>query len=282
MTYGINITNELNETVVDFNKSLIIAESGMTTPAVDAGMAHKPGSFWEWRGPQTHELATYIGQEVARDAFPHVIGTTSRAIIAEGFSVNNRVPSPLSPVTTTFFYQVGTIGLLHHSEHVLDGEFSVSSSPNQGVFGICLPRNNTPISYIKVDAGTPDISGDSYGLQLRDAANQVVFDSRANVLSISEVLFIPKQAIAGMMDNGDVLNLTLRTPVPNCYIATTNHTSFKVLTGSNVRYRHIWIRQTSYTNVRLSSVLHGPSFSSNQGHGVDNDLVLIIARNPFG
>lgn len=280
MAYGAEIRNEFGELVTDFNSSMVIVESGLTSSSSSLGITVLNQSNWTYLGPQTLELFNFRGSSTAfRNAHPHFIGTGSAIPSTTGFAVNQRVPIPLSSFDTTTFYQVGSTGLIHHSEHAVDGEFSVNG--NQGTVFVCLPTNNTPLPYIKVNPFSPNAFTGDYGFQLKGGFGNTTFDSRADFLSISEVLFIPRATINNVLFNNAVVNLTLRTPVPNCYISAPNHNSFELPSGGGVRYQHMKIEQTSPTNIRLSRVVHGPAINIDISQGITNDTVVIVARDPF-
>ena len=280
MAYGAEIRNEFGELVTDFNSSMVIVESGLTSTSSSLGITTFGQFGWTYLGPVTQELFTFGGSSTAfRDAHPHFIGTGSALPSTTGFATDQRLPIPLSSFDTTTFYQVGSTGLIHHSEHAVDGEFSVNG--DQGTVFVCLPTNNTPLPYIKVNPFSPSAFTGDYGFQLKDGFGNTTFDSRADFLSISEVLFIPQATINNVIFNNAVVNLTLRTAVPNCYISAPNHTSFNLPSGGAARYQHMKIEQTSPTNIRLSRFLHGPSLNVTQSFGVTNDTVLIVARDPF-
>jgi hypothetical protein len=270
MAYGIEIRNEFSEKVVDFNRTLTIKEAGVTSTSAAIGLS-TPG----WVGPRTLELYTLVtGSNPPQiDALPHFMATGSANFVSNA----TKYPTPLVDESSLYFYQVGSTGLLHHSEHTLRAPWAT----DYGMFAVCLPADNTPLPYLRVDA-TPDtgLTG-AYGMQLRDAAGNVTFDSRADFLSVSEVLFVPKATMQDILDNNTVVDLTLRTDVPDCYISTPNHTSFflEITTGL---YRHVKITQIADDTLRLSRHLHGPGFNNTSTTiGINNDLVIVVARNPF-
>lgn len=280
MAYGAEIRNEFGELVTDFNSTMVVVESGSTSSSFSLGITELQSGLWSYLGPSTLELFTVFGTSTAhRDSHPHFIGVNSAIPSTAGVGISSRVPVPLSSKDATTFYQVGSVGLLHHSEHVIDGEFSVNNT--QGTVFMCLPTNNTPLPYIKVEPFSPGTYTDNYGFQLKNSSGVTTFDSRSDFLSISEVLFVPKATMSNILFNNAVIDLTLRTPVPNCYLAAPNHTSHNRPTGSGVRFEFVKIEQTSSTNIRLSKVLHGPSFTTSQGQSVTNDTVIIVARDPF-
>lgn len=282
MAYGAEIRNEFGELVADFNRVLEVAETGMTTSSDDLGMVVNSGQFARvYHGPQTQEVYRFNGNNSSVwTAYPHHIGTGVGSIAQSG-NVSKFFPTPLVPLDSTYFYQVGSTGLLHHSEHVIEPPWITNATPQHGMFAMCLPENNVPLPYIRVAPYTPKTFTDGYGMQMLDGDGEVTFDSRADFLSISEVLFVPRATMHNLLQNGGIVNLPLRTPVPDCYIAAPNHTSFLRPGGSSTRYRHIKIEQTSDTNLRISRVNHGPSFNLNTTIGVANDTVIIVARNPF-
>ena len=283
MAYGAEIRNEFGELVTDFNATLVVSESGFTKSSFNIGITQNFFGQFRHRGPQTQELFVFSSglNTTWRDAHPHYIGDGAGEIFRSGFQGNNLYPEPLSNTSATYFYQVGSTGLLHHSEHVITDFWTTNTQPPFGLFAMCLPTNNTPLPYLKVEPFSPTTFTGDYGFQLKDGFGNTTFDSRADFLSISEVLFVPKAIMSSILFSNAVVNLTLRTPVPNCYISTPNHTSHNLPSGGSVRYQHVKIEQTSSTNIRLSRVAHGPNARVTQGQSITNDTVIIVARDPF-
>lgn len=261
-------------------------------PAVDADITRFLSigqGFWEFNGPRTMEVFTSSGFTsqgtlARRHEHPHFMGSgvgLMRVIGGVYSDRNGRFPTPLVPRSSLYFYKVGTIGLLHHSEHFIEDHFETNATPQYGMFAVCLPTGNTPLPYLRVDAEPVSGLSGAYGMQILDGAGAIAFDSRSQFLAISEVRLITSAQIATIIDNNAVIDLTLRTAVPGCYIAAPNHTSF-FFVGANGQYRHVKIEQTSDTNIRLSRHFHGPPIGRGfPNFGVSNTLVLVIARDPF-
>ena len=283
MTYGAVINNSFGERVVDFSRSLVIKETGVSISSVDCGITFLISNFWNFSGPLSVEMFNVGGggnQAFWIDSHPHFLKPQSVFFPnTENFNTPSKHPSPLVDPSSLYFYQVGTIGLAHHSEHTISPPWA----PPHGMFAVCLPVENVPLPFLRVDTlPLSNLMGD-YGMQIRNATGDVVFDTRSDFLSISEVLFVPKATIQDIIDNDAVVNLTLRTAVPGAYIAAPNHTSFFRETGPSARYRHVVIEQPAPSTIRLKRYLHGPflNLSHSQEIGINNDLVLIVARNPF-
>lgn len=279
MAYGINVFNELGELVFDFNKSITIEEVGQTQTSVQLGMATLNFSnFWQYRGPTTEEVYQFSNSfGGTQNLLPHHIGTGT-GVFLNANSFFERFPRPLVSRTSTYFYQVGTTGLLHHSEHVIDPEYWSTTNSEYGMFSLIVPANNTPLQYIRVDQGNFSGFSENYGLTVRDELGDIVFDSRANFLSLSEVLFVPKATMQNILENNATVDLSLRTPVPNCYISSPNHTSF--LRPTNLNMRHVKISQPNQSTIRLTREAIGPNLNSVL-LSVYNDTVIIVARDPF-
>ena len=278
MTYGFEVLNEFGEQVFDFSKSLTIKETGGTVSSITCGITVFQSGSWLYRGPRTTELFTFdFGSNIAwANAHPHFCVPSSQFFPSNTF---NRHPTPLVDLSSLYFYQVGTIGLAHHSEHTLSPPWATP----HGMFAVCLPANNVTLPFLRVDAGPVAGLIGNYGLRINDAGGDAVFDSRSQFLSISEVLFVPKATIQNILDNNVIVDLSLRTPVSGAYIAAPNHTSFFAENGPNARYRHVVIEQPNSSTIRLRRYLHGPflNLTNSPSFGVNNDLIIIVARNPF-
>lgn len=274
MAYGIDVRNEFGDSVFEFQRAMFIKESGLTKTSSDIGMTNSDGFFL---GPSTRELYT-INQSPSRH--PHFIGSGTGRFTGI-FANRDRFPRPLRDRSSMVFYQVGNVGLLHHSEHTISPPWNTNQTPEYGMFSMCLPNDNTPLPYFIADAIPQTGLSGNYGMQIKDAQSEILFDSRADFVSISEVLYVPKSAIQNILNNDASIDLSLRTSVPDCYICAPNHTSFRRESGSSARYRHVRIRQTSPTTLRLTRRRPPPSQIVNASLGVNNDLVIIVARNPF-
>ena len=271
MSYGINVFNEFGEQVFDFNKALTIHESGFTKPSATIGMM----SFTAYGGPSTREI--YVLSDFfsgTSGMLPHHIGTG-----VEFLNSGQRIPVPLTSRTSTYFYQVGTTGLMHHSEHVVDSAYWTTTSGQFGMFAMLLPDNNAPLPYVRVDEGNFNNLSGTHGLKVLNEAGETVFDSRAGFLTVSEVFFVAKATMQGILENNNVVDIALRTPVPNCYISAPNHVSVYAETSS--RYRHVKITQLNNSTIRLSREFNGNTSSGSLLLAVYQDTVIAVARDPF-
>jgi hypothetical protein len=276
MAYGISVFNEFGELVVDFNQALVIEQTGMTVPSVNLGMTQQTSSIsFIYRGPRTQELYTLSFNNTV-NSLPHHIGTGVASFLLGG--TDFRFPTPLVPETSTYFYQVGSAGLLRHSEHVIDPAKFTTSNGQYGLFALIVPFVNTPLPFIRVDRGIFSGMSGTHGMKIVNENNVTTFDSRADFLTVSEVLFVPKATIQNILENNAVVDLSLRTSVPNCYISSPNHTSF--LRPQNLNYRHVRIRQLNDNTLRLSREAIGPNLNSVL-LSIYNDTVIVVARNPF-
>lgn len=279
MAYGINVFNDFGELVFDFNKSITIEEVGQTTPAAQLGMATLIfGGFFQYRGPATQEVYQFSnGFANTQNLLPHHVGTGTGFFLNSN-SFSDRFPRPLVSTTSTYFYQVGSAGLLHHSEHVVDPQYWSTTNSEYGMFSLVVPGNNTPLPYIRVDQGNFSGLSGNYGLTVSNGSGDVVFDSRADFVTLSEVLFVPKATIQNILENNATVDLSLRTPAPNCYISSPNHTS--VLRPQNLNMRHVKISQLNDSTIRLTRQAVGPNLNAVL-LSVYNDTVIIVARDPF-
>jgi hypothetical protein len=278
MAYGISVFNEFGELVVDFNQALVIEQTGTTISSFDLGMTSLIfGGFFQYRGPRSQEL--YLFSNIyanTQNLLPHHIGTGVGSFSLGG--TDFRFPTPLVPETSTYFYQVGSAGLLRHSEHVVDPSKITTTNGQYGLFSMAVTFNNTPLPFIRVDRGTFSGMSGTHGMKIVNENNVTTFDSRADFLTVSEVLFVPKATIQNILENNAVVDLSLRTPVPNCYISSPNHTSF--LRPQDLNYRHVRIRQLNDNTLRLSREAIGPNLNSVL-LSIYNDTVIVVARNPF-
>jgi hypothetical protein len=277
MSYGINVFNEFGEQVFDFNKALTIHESGITKTSAQIGLLDFANRYV---GPSTRELFMLSNFFSGTSGLlPHHIGTGTGFFTNTSVSNFYRFPTPLVSRTSTYFYQVGSTGLLHHSEHVVDSAYWTTTGSQFGMFAMLLPTNNTPLPYVRVDEGNFDSLSGTHGLKVLDGSGQTVFDSRASFLTVSEVLFVPKATMQGILISNNVVDITLRTPVPNCYISAPNHVS--VYTDDSTQFRHIKISQLNDSTIRLSRHILGPDTGSTYLLTVFQDTVIAVARDPF-
>jgi hypothetical protein len=279
MTYGIKVLNDFGEQVFGMEKSLVIKETGITSSSIACGMTQFFSPSWDFMGPRTLEIFTYSGANSGtwagwQNYHPHFMKSQTAGF---QFSAFSRHPTPLVDPSSLYFYKIGTIGLAHHSEHTISPPWDAE----HGMFAVCVPCNNEPLPFLRVDALPATGLTGNYGMQIRDSDGSVNFDSRAQFLSISEVLLVPKATMQNILDNNAVVNLTLRTPVPGAYVAAPNHTSFYQQSGATGLFMHVAIEQTDPTTIRLRRYNHPLFLNTSREFGVNNDLVIIVARDPL-
>lgn len=292
MAYGIEILNAFAERVVDFNRCFSIAETGDSQNWAESGFPMQQFVQDSPDIPLTDirrvGAAPPIGVPSPNSDVLHVMKSSVRRLRRKDTGVEwnrNWVPSPLVAPDSLYFFQLGGNGLLHHSEHRVTPDQNIAFTQGQdldGAYAIMIPFNNTSLPFIRVAHNFSGLSG-SYGMQIRSEVNAVLFDSRADFISVSEVLFVPRSTISNILINNAVVDISLRTSTPNAYFALPNHASYRAEAGGggSARFRHVRVRQTNSNTVQLRRQDYGPGFSNASSFTFENDLVIIVARNPF-
>lgn len=290
MTYGIEIRNEFGERVVDFNRCFSIAETGNSQNWAESGFAMFSQGIPNIPRTDIRPLAASGsgGVPLSNSQVIHVMKSSVRRLRRKDTGVEwafNWVPSPLVAPDSLYFFQLGSAGLLHHSEHRITPDQNIAFTQGQdldGAYAIMIPFNNTSLPFIRVAHNFSGLSG-GYGMQIRSEANAVLFDSRADFISVSEVLFVPRSTISNILINNAVVDISLRTSTPNAYFALPNHASYRSNAGGggSAQFRHVRVRQTNSSTIQLRREDYGPGYSNASSFTFENDLVIIVARNPF-
>ena len=291
MTHGIEIFNAFGEKVVDFNRCFSIQETGNSQnwaqsgfPMRNSGQPNFP--ITDIRG---YDFVTATDRRPSNSEIAHVMKGSVRRLRRKGagsrYFSNDWVPFPLVEPESLYFFQLGSSGLLHHSEYRFAPELDLAFNQGEdldGAYGLMIPFNNTSLPFIRVANRFDGLTG-NYGAQIRGEGNEVLFDSRTDFLSISEVLFVPRTTINNILVNNAVVDIPLRTSVPNGYFALPNHTSWRINPGGggSARFRHVRVRQPNANTVQLRRENYGPNFSTGSFFNILNDLVIIVARNPL-
>lgn len=282
MTYGLNVKNEFGEDVFDFNKSMIIQEQGMTIDGISIGIVEV--FVGQFSTNTVSRIPTHRQFQRSRN-IGHFMGSGHGVITDNGSNNVNpqsRFPTPLVPRTSLYFYQIGSLGLANHTENYITAPMVTTATPQHGMFACCLTGDlSTPLPYIRVDTALSGNYSDNYGMQIRSDADEVLFDSREPFLTISEVIFVSRFDLYDVITTGNPITLNLRTPAPNCYVSAPFHCTNAGNSGSGIWWPVIRQLNDSQLIIENLSFDLGTSTASTNDQFARNDLVLIVARNPF-
>lgn len=166
-------------------------------------------------------------------------------------------PNPRFAETDICFWQPGANGIYWMDESFLSNDWAVFGGVGTFTAGAsfwCAGPSPTPPAWIVASLARQTVTG-GVGLMLRNAANQVTFDSRQNLLAIEHAQIITQAQIASVLDTGATITITLPRSLRNCYVHSPIWRSFRRMDAAlNVRtdvYLPI-IKQTSNTTLTIS------------------------------
>lgn len=142
-----------------------------------------------------------------------------------------------------------------------------------------------PIKYIVASSDVLPSYPSGYGLQLRDSAGGITFDSRSEILPVIGHYKITSAQIADMFEHyGNFVDIPLPKALTNgCYVCVPYLNAYSERRRPNadgfVRVRP-WIRQINATTIRVSAFAQSTNYTGVQGKEYTHDILLIVARPP--
>jgi len=115
-------------------------------------------------------------------------------------------------------------------------------------------------------------------MKLRNAAGEVVFDSRYKTLGV-QVFYVTAAQAQNIILNGAVINLTLSSPMPGAFVSSPLWISHASGNLTNQSITCVKITQPNSTTIRLSRQIIGPSGSVHGDFQTYSDSILMVARN---
>lgn len=282
MAYGFEVNNEFGVPVLEYDRVLYIKENGLTQLGTDSFNDSKNEADSQGiSNTSPNRRSSYNGAE-----FPFRFHYSDAGLISaneEGqvtppvgrsYVLNNRaifLPdlSRLT-LTDTVFYQVGTRRLYQHNEYIVD----LPGFP-LGMFSVAKTAGGARLPYRVASTEPPAMVADTdYGMQVRNAAGEVTFDSRYPLFSVVEAFLIKDAAINDILFDNETRVLTLRKPMPNCWISAPFLSSYHI--QSDLDTYVVEINQTANDQITLSraKIADNPTPRT-----FTQDLILYVGRD---
>jgi len=256
MAYGIELLNQFGERVLDFAQVYYIHEKNTCTRwtpwysgnafvgspgSFPPGDAYMVGpwftSFWyPSKGLVLNSVTGvnfgYILDFRSEDdgSYPTQLIQLAGAPTTETLRTDNgaltEVPHVIPDFDTELFFQLPAEGLTVFGTVVQ--KYNSFGSKGQGVMGYAQPHHtfNGLLKYALARPSEPTTPAvENYAMQLFDAAGGKVFDSRYEVLSIVDTVYISEAEMSDTLVNGTTYLYSLRTPVSNPYVSSGNFDS---------------------------------------------------------
>ncbi len=293
MTYGIQLRNEEGDDLVDVTTGLTYYKKTSGTTKV-ANTTEIPlhnvtiplvGSFrYRYFGPASMEWFPYNGIDQGYEHY--LAGYISDADIyfnmnyVEGFdwvwrwksdSVEERrrhyFPKTVSDnPDDMIFFKLPTEGIIGmgHYWFPFTGVDEDGTAPPDGLSAWLLPEpsayNGTDtFNYQVVSTDVPVATSGDYGIQIfDDDGTTLMFDTRKEIASFSDHIFISKTDVQDIIENDTVRNFTLRQSTPNAWVSAEGSSlaayryDRKASTSHTDTFDTLLIKQTSNTNIKVS------------------------------
>ena len=110
------------------------------------------------------------------------------------------------------------------------------------------------IQYVIAGTEKPNLSSDTYGMQVYDGDGNIHYDTRyeTSALAIKDYVNITAAQFQDCIENGTTYNFTLRQPISNAYVGGGVQGNYKNQSGGGNHY--MWrptFKMTSTTNLRM-------------------------------
>lgn len=275
MAYGIELQNELGETITEYSSVLyekIGGKQTITPPTIGYDPFWKRHYFAAYASRLYPTLTPYF-QQVATKTRWLASGTLSngsdfyQAWIGDDQFGMNDIPF-VRPKSNGLWAMLGS-RLRRVSGGNREMQWMVGSYPD------------TNLLFKVASTDLPSNPPGNYGMQIRKKNGDVAFDSRVKQISIAGHFYVPQADIKDVLDNNAVKTYTIQNNVANAYISMPNWTSF-AFTGSGGSYVPR-IRQTAdnkFTVDRFTVAGLRPSgYPTPDFSAYFHDATVLVAQN---
>lgn len=290
MSYSIEILNQFNERVLDFNQVLYKHESGTmgrwfsqnnrdayietapwrTTNSDFRGLLHNNLSY-------SNQFFRHLGSNVgvinlpqyAASGVSYVGGFGSTALYAQ-----NAIPTEDVEV----FVELPPDGIHHLTTYVQ--RYSVIQ---EGTMCVCQPHHtyDASLSYFTAKPSkTEPPAPETHGMQIFDALGNNVFDSRYEVVGVKDHVFIPRQDLIDVMYANAVKEYPLRATFLNPYVSSGDYNSARYIGGQIIYLYYPLLQIVNGDTLRISRAGYylSPSGTGAIDYGYAHDSTVFIAE----
>lgn len=160
--------------------------------------------------------------------------------------------------------------------------------PSNGAWTMQWAVGSYPDTGLNFKMGTitpPGSPQGTFGLRIKNATGEVVFDSRFPQISIADHFYVSQEQFEDILDNNATRNFTIRTPTPNAYISMPMWGAFR-FTGSGgcyvPRIRQVSDTQFTVDRVVVPEIRPGiipPGYSVPVAGAFYHDATVLVAKN---
>ena len=282
MAYGVVLNNNKGEEIVDFNAALyrkksgairllstIMAESDALATA--AGISNNtPGDYWRNYVAHTAALANH-DESSSSGVKPRLVAGVGKIIVSGDFCLCH--PELFAKPDDLIFLKPGTTGFSHFVTCNFDGSY-MTEVPT-GSFAVVESKGALDYVIASTDATGLTAEG-THGLQIKDEAGLVTYDSRYPQFSIFHHTIVSKTVLDNILLNDAVFDITLPKAAANCYVSCPYHASFVQWSGGYY-ICGVNIAQINSTTIRLSRTLKNTGTTS-WSRIFTQDLIMFFAR----
>lgn len=288
MSYGIELINDYGERAVEYKNCLYVTRSG-TCGSWPSGKNPLLGHY--------NPLLSYTPASTLQTKYSD--GTNAEAFAQ--FPMNNRTDfAHKSGIGNThfhygthddpeslLFYEMNSKGITY----VTDVHCPYTDL-DTGLMGIVQPfhTQTAALPWVLASTARPNLGNypEKYGMQLFDAAGNVVFDSREPVMRIVDHIDISKNQMEDVIKDGQTIDFSLRKAVSDPYVCMIDFESYTYLasgsTGSTYVHGYNWwmprLYRTNSTTLRMERARYSTTSSGITGgqsytHRHKSALILV-------
>jgi len=233
--FGLVVKNEYGDTVVSFEKTLHVRETGTTkSTLID-------GPFTLFSRMLDPAMQMPLGNSAATSAIRYVWDGFRDQVYAETVGRDDLA-----------FYRIADKAIT--SSYTIWSEFPEIN--DTGSVPMVGTEDGSQLDY---KIASMDLSGHSptedYGLLMKDAAGNITFDSRVPTIQIVKTQVISEAQINDILLNNAVVDITLPYAVPDPWICAPYHVSFRreqESANNGIRYLQPKITKLNDTTIRVS------------------------------
>lgn len=276
MAYGFEVYNAQGEEVMEYQNTLYITSSGTTIK--DSEYATQANADADAKG-----VGTGFGQRRGLVGWdPPLHGNIpERQYVTTGGRcavIDNRgilLPEFILNAGDMVFYRADHNPLIHSTTFLWD-----LPGTSNGGYARCMTANGNKNDFLIASAQQPSGLSGNYGMQVFKGNGDVAFDSRADNLSIFQVIHITKSQVENILHNDDTINVSLNKSAPSCYIGIPFFSAFAVYNSPD-EDRFVRVYQTSNTNIRIDQRSYNRGGFDPNARAFEQDMFIFVARNPF-
>jgi len=306
MTYGIEIRNEFDDSLVDVTEGLTYYKKSSGTSLLTDSLYALDGGF----GPVAYIVPTNLTRPMSTGVLPFYLlrdyhpsdyytekisfaGQSWKTIVMRDQSVpSDRTHNYAEPVSTNkndlVFFKMPTEGIMaiQHVWLPFTGTDKNGNTIDVGLTAFCVPYHTwsgaSGLEYQVVSNDLPSRTSDNGLVVYDDDGSTILFDTSREIASFADHIEMTEAEVQDVIDNGTTYTFTLRQAVLNPWITAEGGggASYKVVyTGSGATGYALHVRATSSTEITVDrATMAASSFSwGSQTYSLYEAVTFIVA-----